>query len=244
METEQAKLFPDIGVSDETPDVDPVVEDNDGEDQVDPVQDQLKEMQAKLDKQAEENSRLNTQLLQTLSRPAEQSAPQAEQDEKLPDLLEDPEGYAATLERNIEKKMERKSQVTKAQTDQAARYTNLTNRFQLKEPELAKENWDVVEFIVTKKVKEAQSNGVSVDAMIFSNQDQFIADVARDVKAMVGGKPDDEDTSSTTGLPSAGGISKRGKSVRKEKAPKSMAESMREIRRLTPGFHNPASVAK
>ncbi len=243
MDVKQEELFPPIGESEEKPDVEPDIEDN-TEDKVDPVQDQLKEMRAELDEQRKENSRLNGQLLQVISRPAEQAQVPIVEDEKLPDLLEDPEGYAATLERNLERKMEKKSQATQAQTDQATRYNNLTNRFQIKEPELAKENWDVVEFIVTKKVREAQANGQNVDAMVFSNQDKFIEEVAMDVRAMIGGKPEDDDVSATQGLPSASGITKRSKKKVTEKAPKSMAESLKEIRRLTPGFHNPAAIAK
>ncbi len=243
MDVKQEELFPPIGESEEKPDVEPDIEDS-IEDTVDPVQDQLKEMRAELDEQRKENSRLNGQLLQVISRPAEQPQEPPLADEKLPDLLEDPEGYAATLERNIERKMEGKNKIAQQQNNQNARYDKLTTRFQLKEPDLAKENWDVVEFIVTKKVREAQANNISVDALVFADQDKFIEDVARDVKAMVGAKPEDEDDSDTQGLPSAGGISKRSRKKSTEKAPKSFAQSLKEIRSLTPGFHNPAAIIK
>ena len=244
MEETQKELFPPIGAPDkEIPDVDPVVEDNTDEIEVNTAQNEIKELKARLDKRDEEYSRLNSQLLQMVSKPAQVPRPE-EVEEKLPDLLEDPEGYAATLERNLEKKMNKKSEISRLHTDQAAKYASLTNRFQVKEPQLAKENWDVVEFIVTKKVKEAQMNGQSIDALVFADQDRFIEDVARDVKAMVQGKPEDEDTSATEGLPSAGGITKRSKTVKKGKEPKTFSESLKEIRRLTPGYYNPASVAK
>lgn len=243
-ELEQTKLFPDIGQSEDVNDAELAEQDAD-EVEVDPAQEKIKELEERLNKKEEEFSNLNNQMLQVMSRPPEQvQTQQEEQDEKLPDLLEDPEGYAATLQRNLEKKLERKNQAVEQQQNQNARYATLTNRFQTLEPELSKENWDVVEFIVTKKVREAQANGINVEALVFANQDNFIKDVAADVKAMVGGRPNEEDDSGTQGLPSAGGISKRTKPAKKQKAPKTFAESFKEVRRSTPGFHNPAAIAK
>ena len=239
---EQIELFANIGKEDEGGQ-DGLDDDDKTVDKETDLQNTINEMQAKLDLKEEQYDQLNHQLSMAVSRPTEQKLePSAIADEKLPELMEDPDGYAKALTKNIVNAIDGKNQVQRKQDANNARYDKLVNRFQFQEPELAKNHWDVVEFITTKKVNAATSQGVSVDTLIFANQDKFIADVAKDVRAMVGPKKEESDNNATQGLPSANGISQRAPSKKGEKAPKTFAESQKEIRRITPGFYNPASV--
>lgn len=255
MEEDQASLFPPIAVSDDaTEDLSSGGESEAGSSQ-DDVKTELATVKAELATQREANSQLNNQLLQFMSSQQSTVVPQSTIAEpapeiEYPDPIEDPKGYAKTVQQEATRAAKAEVATVKAEvlhkTDTDKRYNDLWRDFGDAEPELVKKHAKLVEFIVTEKVRNAAANKIDVNMLLFADSKKFIAEVARDVKSMLGTNEDElsEDMEDTKGLPSAGGISRKTKSGKKEKGPKSMMDSFAEIRKLTPGFYNPASVKK
>ncbi len=218
------------------------------EQEKDPVQEKIASMEAKLQKYEEQNRMLNENILKMATAQQVQpnpinDVPEIKLPEKIPDPIDDPTAYSEYIDlkqekrlREVQTKMEQKYQEKlQAQEDQT-KYERLKLRFQEKYPELAKKNFDFVEHVAVKKIKEAAANRLDVNQYVYGNLDKFIDEVAHSANDQLGLGELSED-GRTQGL-SAGGTSVKPKPKPKSKE-KGFNEQFKEIRNATPGIWNP-----
>lgn len=227
---DQPGLFPPIGVEEEPP-VKKELE-------LSPDQAKIKDLEGQIAEQGKKMEKQNDDFMKMLSsRPAPaqhvvQPTPLPPEEAKMPDVLEDPEGYADFIDNRATKKAEkivndRTTQLeTKYQEDK--KYERVFARFKTIDSDVATKNADLVEFIAIKKVKAAAAQGLDVNTFIFGDEERFAQDVINEAKQQLGIVADD-DNDRTAGLTTTQTLStptakKPGEQV------KGFMDSMKELR--------------
>lgn len=196
----QNDLFPPIGVEAES-NVPPV--------ELSEHQKEVEALKTQIASQDERFQKQNDDFMKMLASRPNQQVQQVQQqasapvEQPLPDVLEDPEGYAREIntraERNAQRIVtEQTSQLTNKYNEDR-KYERVYAKFKTIDSKIATENADLVEFIAVKKVKAAAAGGIDVNSYIFADEDRFASEVMNEVKQQLGlSAADDNDR--TAGL--------------------------------------------
>lgn len=214
-------MFPDLPTRDDEEN-ETKVETKTGDDDYSKVIEELRAKVAEQDRALEESRRERLALMSTPQRVVAPQPPKID-NSNIPNPIDDPEGYANAIRKQIEAEANYKQEVQQfqqqQQQQQTGRLTSLWDSFQEAHPDYA-ENQKRVEIAATQVVQRAQQRGLNLDQYMYGNSSLFMKDVIKEMDDLFG-KPvadtddDDDDTddtpdSRTEGIFGGGGRSAAG----------------------------------
>ncbi len=195
-----------------------------------------------LSKQLEQLRETNMTLMMQPAKPTLPAFPIASKVEALPDLMEDPDGYAKALEKQITSRIEARmtaANATAAVENQATtQYNELWADFKSTHKEYAEDSRKV-QYAANQVAEGLKRQGLDVEKYMFMYRTKFMDDVAREMHSIFGKPgallvPDPEDAASRTGGMFGGGDSVPKPGVALE--PDNAFADIREWQEKT-GFH-------
>ncbi len=203
------------------------------------------QMQGRMDELSKQLDALRETNMTLMMRPDTPTAPvmpTVPKVEVLPDLMEDPDGYAKALERQITARIEARMTAAnvKATAEQSAtaKYNDLWDDFKGTHKEYS-EDFKKVQYAANQVAASLTKQGLDVEKYMFTNRRQFMEDVTREMDSIFGKPgakllPDPESDASRTG-----GMFGGGDSVPKPDVPMEPDNAFSDIRKWQEetGFH-------
>ena len=224
----QNDLFPPIG-GDEPPEPSP--EPSAHETQVAELKAQIASQDEKFQKQNDDFMKMLAARPQTPQQIVNNPAP-APQEQPIPDVLEDPDGFARAVTEKAQRDAQRiVTEQTQQLTNKYAedkKYERVYGKFKQIDAKVATDNAELVEFIAVKKVKAAAAQGIDVNSYIFADEDRFAKEVMDEAKQQLGlTKIDDNDR--TAGLVTENKLPTQQSAPKKDEG-QGFMDSMKQLR--------------
>ncbi len=210
----------------------------------DTVSPDVAKMQGRMDELSKQLDALRETNMTLMMQPDKAPAmvmPTAPKVEALPDLMEDPDGYAKALERQITARIEARMTMAnaKATAEQSAttKYNDLWDDFKGTHKEYS-EDFKRVQYAANQVAENIKKQGLDVEKYMFTNRKRFMEDVTKEMDSIFG-KPGAAMLPASDDAARTGGMFGGGDSVPKpdvEMEPDNAFSDIREWQEKT-GFH-------